>query len=73
VSIEQESAFKAWNLGEKGMLKHMLPLFFPSIKYNKKIYLDRNFLSITSEFILKEYTNHTINTITPTPVERNGI
>jgi hypothetical protein len=28
-----ELAFAVWNMGENGLMKHLMPIIFPSIKY----------------------------------------
>jgi hypothetical protein len=40
---QSDLAIAVWNMGEKGMLKHLLPIIFPKIKYRKKIYIPRYF------------------------------
>jgi hypothetical protein len=39
----KELAFNVWNMGEKGIVKRLVPLILKGIQYNKKIYIDRNF------------------------------
>ena len=55
VEAKQEDAFKAWNLPETGIIKKFLPAIFPSISFNKKIYIPKLFRQITKEYILEQY------------------
>lgn len=45
-------AFKAWNLGESGFLGKLLPLLFPNITYNNKIYIPYLFKRLVEDNIL---------------------
>ncbi|CAD8149587.1 unnamed protein product [Paramecium octaurelia] len=63
VEAKQEDAFKAWNLPETGIIKKFLPAIFPSISFNKKIYIPKLFRKITKEYIFDQYNKGTINKI----------
>lgn len=52
VEAKKEDAFKTWNLPETGIIKKFLPAIFPSISFNKKIYIPKLFRKITKEYIL---------------------
>ncbi len=41
-----DQAFRAWNMLENGVVKHMLPIIFPTITYKEKLYLPRLFKKI---------------------------
>ncbi|CAK62916.1 unnamed protein product (macronuclear) [Paramecium tetraurelia] len=56
-------AFKAWNLGESGFLSKLLPLLFPMITYNKKIYIPQLFKRLVEDNILRQYKENNINHI----------
>ncbi|CAD8096379.1 unnamed protein product [Paramecium primaurelia] len=55
--------FKAWNLGESGFLSKLLPLLFPMITYNKKIYIPQLFKRLVQDNILRQYKEDKINRI----------
>ncbi|CAK79677.1 unnamed protein product (macronuclear) [Paramecium tetraurelia] len=63
VEAKKEDAFKAWNLPETGIIKKFLPAIFPSISFNKKIYIPKFFRKINKEYILEQYKQGTINKI----------
>ncbi|CAD8106727.1 unnamed protein product [Paramecium sonneborni] len=56
-------AFKAWNLGESGFLGKLLPLLFPNITYNNKIYIPYLFKRLVEDNILQQYKENKINRI----------
>ena len=60
---KMESAFKFWNLPDKKWVKGLYKLRFPSVEYDRKIYVSRLFPVITRETILKEYNENTLHTI----------
>ncbi|CAD8072658.1 unnamed protein product [Paramecium sonneborni] len=60
---KQEDAFRAWNLTETGIIKRFLPAIFPSISFNKKIYIPKLFTQITKAYILEQYKEGKINKI----------
>ncbi|CAD8120851.1 unnamed protein product [Paramecium sonneborni] len=56
-------AFKAWNLGESGFLGTLLPLLFPNITYNQKIFIPYLFKRLVEDNILLQYRENKINRI----------
>ncbi|EAR88616.3 hypothetical protein TTHERM_00185900 (macronuclear) [Tetrahymena thermophila SB210] len=57
------TAIQVWNLMDQGFVKVAMSIMFPSIKYNKKIYLNPVAKRITLESIQKEYEDGTNNKI----------
>ncbi|CAK56639.1 unnamed protein product (macronuclear) [Paramecium tetraurelia] len=55
--------FKVWNLGESGFLSKLLPLLFPQITYNRKIYIPQLFKPLVEDNILQQYKENKINRI----------
>ena len=53
--------YKIWNVIDKTGLKNISKLIYPSIKYTKKIYINKIVPSITLEKILDQYENGDIN------------
>jgi len=47
---------QVWNLMDTGLIKYGMSLAFPSIKYNKKIFIDPVASRITLESVLNEYS-----------------
>jgi hormone-sensitive lipase len=47
----KNNAFKAWNLGESGMLGALMPLLFPTITYNTKIFVPYLFKRLVKDNI----------------------
>jgi hormone-sensitive lipase len=50
-------------MGEQGLLSKLMPVLFPSIQFNKKIYIDRYFRDVTKPYILSQYERNTINRV----------
>jgi len=48
---------------DTGLVKYGMSIAFPSIKYNKKIYISPVASRITLENVLNEYSQGTINTV----------
>jgi len=46
-----EMAFAVWNMGEKGLIKSLMPIILPSIKYKQIIHVERYFMRISKEYI----------------------
>lgn len=46
---------KVWNLMDTGLIKYGMSIVFPSIKYNRKIFIDPVASRITLESVLQEY------------------
>lgn len=59
----KDIAFDVWNMGEKGIAKTLMPLIFPSIKYNQKIYIPRLYKRLSKHNMLQQYENGTIDKI----------
>ncbi|KAL4469424.1 hypothetical protein ABPG74_004677 [Tetrahymena malaccensis] len=57
------AAIQVWNLMDQGFVKLAMSIMFPSIKYNKKIYLNPVAQRITLESIQKEYQDGRNNKI----------
>jgi len=60
---KMDSAFKIWNLPDKGIVKELYKLRLPKIEYDKKIYVSRLFPQITKESVLKEYADGSLHTL----------
>ncbi|EAR83697.2 hypothetical protein TTHERM_00827140 (macronuclear) [Tetrahymena thermophila SB210] len=60
---DQQTAISVWNMMEKSVVYQALKIVLPSIKYNKKIYIERDNLRYTKELILEEMKNQTLNSL----------
>ena len=56
---------------DNGVGKHALTVAFPSIKYNKKIHVQRLMDPITKEKMIKEREDQLINRINPDTQQRS--
>jgi len=54
---------------DKTYIYHAMKIVLPSIKYCKKIYLDRDGISFTKEKVLQGMRDGTLNSITPWPID----
>lgn len=58
---QAELAFQVWNMLDKSVMRHVLPVVFPPIKYKESFFVPRYFKPITIQYVLDQYENYTIN------------
>jgi hypothetical protein len=58
---ESKTALKVLQIGDSGLMNQMMPIYFPPIKYMKKIYISPVFCRIDEEYIKRMMENN-INT-----------
>jgi len=60
---------KVWNMMDKTYIYGAVKIALPSIKYCKKIFLDRGGICFTKEKVIQGMRDNTLNSITPWSVE----